>query len=479
MGEKLGGKFTEYQTDIYETGDRRKASVSNKPNTSVEVTQFGKIARIPLDHSMPYNNVIYTATKNISLALYRYMCQNIVGSENHVNTLRLMNTVRDNIQSGGIITYITSGSFGEGLEMRGSDLDIMRVIKSMEVHEDIKTAYNSNVTHLSMETDDVKAGFTQLLVEQIYPQFLCKYCEELNGKHYFSSALYMEEFMVITNSVKHGPCLSDKAGIYDNAICLHCATWISQASQWITRSSNSWPSYDVKQNQFSYFHVSMWMNKIKPHTLHTIEFAKISNSKVLYLANNIANVNEQATYTYKRGIHQIVSRYQSPVKYLCTYHLSLFCRQYAQCIPLHSTRSSNKHQYKQYKSCLCTLLQNIYHDAVSGWLMIASFFYKTKEYSKALHIIIYSMSKCTPEKLHRFIDINFQLPEFHLNHRKSVVQMWKILLVDVMKFKRNSLLIPNELQMELGSGVCLISPVVYAYFLKFLCHYYLNNVRQC
>ncbi|XP_052078044.1 nucleotidyltransferase MB21D2-like [Mytilus californianus] len=31
-------------------------------------------------------------------------------------------------------------------------------------------------------------------------------------------------------------------------MCLHCTTWISQASQWITRSNNSWPSYNVKQS---------------------------------------------------------------------------------------------------------------------------------------------------------------------------------------------------------------------------------------
>ncbi|XP_076070638.1 uncharacterized protein LOC143042260 [Mytilus galloprovincialis] len=58
MDTEFGGEFKDYQTDIYETGDRRKASFSNKPNTFVEATKFGKIARIPLDHSMPYNNVM-------------------------------------------------------------------------------------------------------------------------------------------------------------------------------------------------------------------------------------------------------------------------------------------------------------------------------------------------------------------------------------------------------------------------------------
>ncbi|VDI09413.1 Hypothetical predicted protein [Mytilus galloprovincialis] len=53
------------------------------------------------------------------------------------------------------------------------------------------------------------------------------------------------------------------------------------------------------------------------------------------------------------------------------------------------------------------------------------------------------------------------------------------MLVDVMKFTRNSLLIPNELQMEVENGVYFISSIVYAYFLMFLCHYHLNNFGQC
>jgi glutathionyl-hydroquinone reductase len=37
---------------------------------------------------------------------------------------------------------------------------------------------------------------------------------------------------------------------------------------------------------------------------------------------------------------------------------------------------------------------------VSGWLMLASFYYQTKQYDTALHIIYYALSKCTPEKVY-------------------------------------------------------------------------------
>ncbi|XP_076071842.1 uncharacterized protein LOC143043412 [Mytilus galloprovincialis] len=569
------------------------------------------------------------------------MCQNIVGSENYVKNLRLMNAVRDDLHSytSTYFTFITSGSFGEGLEMTGSDLDIMYVSKNIEVYEDIKAANHSNVKYVLMETDDVKPGFTQLLVlEQVYSQYLRQRCEEPNGKHYFSSALYKQRVMRnIDSIVIHGPCISDKEGIFDHAMCLHCRTWISQASQWITRSNNSWPSYNVKQsiikhgvlfvpigvkgspkediewrisfsvgekflintfthtqlmcyallkillkdviatytecedllcsyflktiifwiseelphsiwkpenliscfmrcfkrliysvensiclhyfipennmfenkiegrarailldklynlhsygwrcmlfsNQLSNFHESMWKDHIEPHTLHTIEVVKTLHSKSLWLTINGYSSTECNTNTSTKIIHQIVFSDNSSLKYVYTYDMSVWGSKYAQSAPLNSTRRGNKHQYKQYKSRICTLLQNIYHDVVSGWLMLASFFYKSKQYSKALHIIAYSISKCSPEKLQFFMDmsdIHYQTLKLKLFQNISIVQLWKIMLIDSMLFVHNSWLIPNELQMEVENGAYRISPIVYAYFLKLLCHYQLNNARQC
>ncbi|XP_052076447.1 uncharacterized protein LOC127714427 [Mytilus californianus] len=526
--------------------------------------------------------------------------------------------------------------------MRGSDLDVMCVVKFIEVYADEKTRHNQNTNYCRMETDDVKPGFTQLLVETHVTKTSFKGCAEFNGKHYLSSAIFKQMFLNNTDTHKiHGPCISDKDGIIDVAFCLHCKTWISQASQWISRSSNSWPKYNVKQSiikhgvllvpigvkgspkeniewrisfsvgekmlistfthtqllcyallkillkdviatytecsnllcsyflktiifwiseeipeyiwkpnnlipcfvrcfrrliycveysaclnyfipennmfenkiegrdrvilldklytlhsygwrcvlfsdQLSNFHVSMWMDHIEPHTLHTIDVAQKLNSKLLSLANFIRNITDvdfkRETSVYKRGIHQIDSCDQSSLKYLYTYYLSLWCAIYAQTFPLNSTRSNNKHLYKQYNSCFCILLRNIHHDAVSGWLMLASFFYKTKQYSNALHIIMYSLSKFTSEKLCSFMDmsdIHYRLLNLKSFQEKSIVRLWKISLVDFMKFKTYSWLIPNELQMEMENGPWFISSIVYAYFLNFLCHYHLNNERQC
>ncbi|XP_071124084.1 uncharacterized protein [Mytilus edulis] len=549
--------------------------------------------------------------------------------------MRQINTVRDNLTSNKLHTIITSGSFGEGLELRGSDLDVMHVAKQIEVYADEKPRLKKYVLYYRMEIDDVKHGFTLLLSEN---NDINSDCEEFNGNYYFSS-IFVKQY-ILNNSVAqiiHGQCLSDKNGNFDYAFCLHCKTWISQASQWISRSNNSWPSYNAKQSiikhgvlfvpigvkgspkediewrisfsvgekmlistfthaqllcyallkillkdviatdtecadllcsyfvktiifwiseelpqsvwkpdnlipclmqcfnrliycvkysacvhyfipennmfenklegrareilldklytlhscgwqcvlfsdQLSNFYVSKWMDYTELYILDTIDIANSLNSKLLYWTYNMTDDNiERETYLNNRVIRQIVSCDQSSLKYFYTYYMSLWCARYAQSIPLTSTRSSNKHQYKHYKSCLCTLLQNIHHDAVSGWLMLASFFYKTKQYTKALHILMYSLSKCTPEKLYSFMemsDFHYRSLKLKSFQKKTIVRLWKIMLVDDMKFYENSCLIPNELQMELESGMYFISSILYGYFLTFLCHYHLNNIRQ-
>ena len=57
----------------------------------------------------------------------------------------------------------------------------------------------------------------------------------------------------------------------------------------------------------------------------------------------------------------------------------------------------NKTQYNQYRTCLSYLLYNLHHDSVSGWLLLASFYYRIKHYNTALNIVSYAVSKCTTE----------------------------------------------------------------------------------
>ncbi|XP_052069215.1 uncharacterized protein LOC127708384 [Mytilus californianus] len=575
-----------------------------------------------------------TFTPNLSIALYRYLCQNIVGSEDYVKRIRIMNAVRDDFESNKKVTIITSGSFGEGLELRGSDIDIMHVDHGFEVCEDMKPRVTPNRTLFSMVTDDVKPGFTQLKLEHCTFLDALNCCKEYNGEYYLSSEIFKHHFLFEGVCI-HGPCISDEDDTIDLAICIHCKKWISSAVQWVTRSSNSWPSNEVKQNilkhgvivvpigvkdslkedlewrisfsvgekllinsfthtqllcyallkiilkdvigthsdcndllcsyflktivfwiseelqesvwtpdniipcfmqcfsrlvycvehsvclhyfipennmfenriegrareilleklyalnsygwrcilfsdQISNFDVSIWNLPIEPHTLYVKEVEKTLKSKLFLCGNFTLGVKESNVFNTR--IIQTVSCHQSSIKDVYQFFMSKWCHKRAQVIPLCSTLRNNKYRYRQYKCSLSTLLKNLYHDAVSGWLMVASLFYKTNQYSKALNIIMYSISKCTVEKLYfdmTLSDIHYQLLKLQLFKEKSFGCMLKIMLVDNITFEINSALTPDEIQMNESNSVCCLPSTAYAYFLNFLCHYHLNNVRQC
>ncbi|XP_071147371.1 uncharacterized protein [Mytilus edulis] len=553
-----------------------------------------------------------------------------------------MNTVRDNFSSSKSFTYITSGSYGEGLEMQGSDLDIMQVEKSIKVNADKQPDLNPGITYLSMDTDDVKPGFTQLRLEYSRSQYNLECCEEHNGKRYFSSALWKGNLLLVGDDkgeTIHGPCITDKTGDLDFAYSLHCKTWISSAVNWITRSSRSWPSHNVKQSiikhgvlfvpigvkgspkedlewrvsfsvaekllintfthtqlmcyallkiilkdviandseckdllcsyflktiifwiseelpssvscvwkpdnlipcfmrcfsrlvycvehsvcwhyfipennmfenkiegrardvllkklntlhsygwrcilfsdQISNFDVARLNFPIEPFTLYVNDVEKIVQSSNLYIANGGLESYSELDIFNTGLLHNIWCHHFS-LKQLYAYYISHRCSNLAQRLPFTGATINNKTQYKQYKSCLSTLLTNVYHDAVSGWLMVASLFYKTKQYRKALHIIRYSISKCTFDKLFfrmTLSKIHSQSLKLLSFNKTSVAYLLKILFVDLIQLKVNSTLIPEELVMEGWNKRYHIPSTAYAYFLSVLCHYHLNNGSYC
>ncbi|XP_076070612.1 uncharacterized protein LOC143042237 [Mytilus galloprovincialis] len=569
--------------------------------------------------------------KDVSISLYNYLCENIVGTENHVKTIRLMNAVSDNLSNDDIIVSITSGSFGEGLQMIGSDLDVMHVMKFIEVHDNITSnIFNPDTTYFSLVTEDTKPGYVMLRLTSSPHPFVQKMCEKFRGDIFLSNALFKESFLVSNLSlVTHGPCLSDKHGYFDLANCLHSKDWVTSASQWTLRSNNTWPNEKTKQMimnhgvifvpigfkgspheelewrmsfsvgekfliyTFSHtqllcyslmkillkevihsdsrcedllcsyylktiifwiseeFQPSVWTpDNLIPcfmrcfrRLIYCVDYSVCPNYfipennlfenkiagldrdtlidtlRVLYsygwrcilfskqlshvpiLSSNVqtdqralfyedikkllksnifmglASVNGEHN-NFSRAVYYNLAYNSKKLKYLHAYFLSAVCCNTCESIYL-SNKIGNKNQYKQYNTCQSYLLMNTNHDSVSGWLMLASFFYKANEYQKCLKVILYALSKCTPEKLFcgkELSDTHYLLFNSHLVQKQEVMSLLKYALIDNVIFN-TSIFIPKELPKE-ESGI-EISPVVYAHFVSFLCYYHLNNVREC
>ncbi|VDI64197.1 Hypothetical predicted protein [Mytilus galloprovincialis] len=234
-------------------------------------------------------------------------------------------------------------------------------------------------------------------------------------------------------------------------------------------------------DQISNFDVTMWNFPIEPFTLYVNDVKKIVQSSILYIASCSLDTHSDLDILNTELLHNTWCHHFS-LKQLYAYYISRKCSRQAQRLPLDGALINNKYQYKQYKSCLSTLLTNVYHDAVSGWLMLASLFYKTKQYRKALHIIRYSISKCTSDKLFfglTLSDVHYQSLTLLSLKKKSISYFLKLIFVDFTRFNMNSTLTPEELVMEGWKGQYHIPSTAYAFFLSVLCHYHLNNVRQC
>ncbi|CAC5426222.1 unnamed protein product [Mytilus coruscus] len=154
----------------------------------------------------------------------------MIGTEKHVKTIRMMNNAKDCLKSKGNCTYITSGSYGEGLVMRGSDLDVMYVCKFAEVCEYKNMRFKPNITYFEMEAEDSQPCFTRLRLRYFTGRFFfAGFIEKIEGSYYLSNSKLKEQMTDIRFPIIHGPCLSDKHGTIDLALCFRSKSWIPQA----------------------------------------------------------------------------------------------------------------------------------------------------------------------------------------------------------------------------------------------------------
>ncbi|CAC5377418.1 unnamed protein product [Mytilus coruscus] len=187
---------------------------------------------------------------DISKQIYQYMCDEIVGSEKVVKYRRLFFKVYEIVQNNFLSPskyIIPSGSKAEGLNLPGSDIDIMLISKKYIVYEsklETDIARSTINTHiLVIDTDNAQPGFALLRVQN---ELFCEqhFVERNEDGIYLSSKLYLLNFATkYTYHKINGPCISNRDGKLDAAHSLKCPQWPSVAKDWATRKrSSGWPS---------------------------------------------------------------------------------------------------------------------------------------------------------------------------------------------------------------------------------------------
>ncbi|XP_063412098.1 uncharacterized protein LOC134694919 [Mytilus trossulus] len=164
------------------------------------------------------------------------------------------------------------------------------------------------------------------------------------------------------------------------------------------------------------------------------------------------------------------------IKSVCTYHYAEASKYVAQLLP---SPSAIGNAYN-IRKCYHRLLQNgTKTDAVSGWLLYASFYYVTGQFNVSLRLTDYVLSRYSPDMMdtdHQNCEVHRNFYRQNIHSTMNLNDRMKIATIVNVEYIQNSSLIPKELQLEVETEVLTISPVVMSHCLNVLCYHHLGDI---
>ncbi|XP_061187130.1 uncharacterized protein LOC133195295 [Saccostrea echinata] len=148
------------------------------------------------------------------------------------------------------VEVIQTGSWAEGFRMNGTDVDRMYIDKTAIASETPGKIPNRFCAIKIDTSSDIQRGYAKLilLTPQKAEQHLQHAVVPQDGTLYISSKAYIESY-VEENQETHGPCVrrvAQQGTEQDDAHCLRCAHWPSDAMEWYHRSRlHGWPEYQL------------------------------------------------------------------------------------------------------------------------------------------------------------------------------------------------------------------------------------------
>ncbi|CAG2193993.1 unnamed protein product [Mytilus edulis] len=164
------------------------------------------------------------------------------------------------------------------------------------------------------------------------------------------------------------------------------------------------------------------------------------------------------------------------------YLVSHICS-YGKSMDIH-TNCPNKLRYELTKQYLPYLFIGLRVDAVSGWMYLATFYYCVGNYKVSLQLINNALRECSNDKLF-YVNHKLTANRFSESVKEGIRQkIWKLRhlyrnhVIHEISFYYNSRVIAPELEVQLTTGA-YVPPLVYIYFLRFLCLFRLHEDFQC
>ncbi|XP_063416938.1 uncharacterized protein LOC134699258 [Mytilus trossulus] len=181
--------------------------------------------------------------------LYEHLVK-VVGNEIDIRNRQRLFIIQDMICSDNYHTQISSGSLAEGMDLYGSDIDIMWVIRDLDVVLNDRNIKHRIQRTIVMETDIDHPGFTYIrLVQNTDGEIFRGQCPNCppgtcDDNWYLSVNSFLANIMKCYRHlpiVLHGPCLSDRENTADYAYCLRSKSLPHNAIPWAFRHRRQWP----------------------------------------------------------------------------------------------------------------------------------------------------------------------------------------------------------------------------------------------
>ncbi|XP_063408178.1 uncharacterized protein LOC134691541 [Mytilus trossulus] len=158
---------------------------------------------------------------------------------------------------------------------------------------------------------------------------------------------------------------------------------------------------------------------------------------------------------------------------VCKFHYASISQYAAQMLPPPNTNYNIHTRYHRH------LHDSKQRDAVTGWLLYASFYYVTEQYNVTLRLTEYVLSKCSPDML--WMSQFFHSEEVVNNYRHHVhysmslnAKMKTAVAYDLLYLQHLSI-IPKELYLEVEDAFFIIPPVIMSHCLRFLCYHHIGD----
>ncbi|XP_062569026.1 uncharacterized protein LOC134231120, partial [Saccostrea cucullata] len=237
--------------------------------------------------------------------------------------------VRNQVATSGLSSAMASGSYGEGLRLKGSDIDFMFWPNNHRVIWELSQSQYYNTyrqTLILCDCSDSPPGFTLLyLLSPCTSRFIQRACVRMSNTYYISSSKFREiplSESLPFNPIPHGPCVSGRYGTleYDYAHCFVSDFWPPSASPWIYRC-HSWPKPhvvdDIVKNGCHFVAIGHKLGNHEDHEWR-ISFSQ-AEQKLVYVMNHC----QFLTYgLLKLILTEIINNgVGDNDKLLCSYHM--------------------------------------------------------------------------------------------------------------------------------------------------------------